>query len=411
MGGASQDTIFPLQGQSLKVAGLFAGIGGIELGLHRAGHQSELLCEFDEPASRVLAHQFPDVPLFGDVRELKASHIPPVDVLAGGFPCQDLSQAGLTKGISGSKSGLVSEMFRLMETMKPKPRWVLFENVPFMLQLEGGRAMAHLTQTLGDLGYTWAYRVVDTRSFGLPQRRQRVVMLASKTEDPRTVLFADEAGERQFKDLPRKTAYGFYWTEGVRGLGWGINAIPTIKGGSTVGIPSPPAIWLPDGRIVTPDIRDAERLQGFPLNWTRPAVDDAKKRNGPRWKLVGNAVSVPLARWVGRRLARPGAPMTRNHKLLDGARWPVAAWGRKHETYAAADISLWPVHHKYKDLLTFLAYEPDLLSLRAASGFRNRTRKGTLRFREDFLHAIDRHIEMMSSEDSDTSTLRHAISA
>ncbi len=64
-------------------------------------------------------------------------------------------------------------------------------------------------------------------------------------------------------------------------------------------------MWLPDGSIKTPEIRDAERSQGFVADWTAPAVDDPKRRNGPRWKLVGNAVSVPLAKWVGRRLPEP----------------------------------------------------------------------------------------------------------
>src|SRR4051812_25429476 len=75
----------------LRVAGLFAGIGGIELGLHRAGHSSELLCEIDEGARAVLATHFPGVQLLPDVRELR--ELPPVDLVAAGFPCRDLSQA------------------------------------------------------------------------------------------------------------------------------------------------------------------------------------------------------------------------------------------------------------------------------------------------------------------------------
>jgi len=390
-----QGELFPRCGESLRIAGLFAGIGGIERGLHQAGHKTEFLCEWDDPAQRVLRAHF-DVSLVGDVCDLKARDVPPVDVLAGGFPCQDLSQAGRTEGIDGEKSGLVRQMFRLMRTMRPKPKWILVENVPFMLQLERGHAMRFLTDSLSDMGYTWAYRIVDTRAFGLPQRRRRVVLLASKTEDPRTVLFADEEGERSFEDVLGKTAYGFYWTEGVRGLGWGIDAIPTFKGGSTVGIPSPPAIWMPNGDIVTPAIRDAERLQGFPADWTKHSVDDKKKRNGPRWKLVGNAVSVPLAHWVGRRLARPGVPILgRNREIVDD-RWPIAAWGRKGRAFSVPDISPWPVRYKYKSLASFLIDEPKLLSHRATVGFRKRTQKGSLRFRPEFLDALDEHIERMA---------------
>jgi DNA (cytosine-5)-methyltransferase 1 len=332
--------------------------------------------------------------------------MPPVDVLAGGFPCQDLSQAGRTGGIFGEQSGLVKEMFRLTESMRPAPKWVLIENVPFMLQLDQGRAMEVLTKTLSELGYTWAYRVVDTRAFGLPQRRQRVILLASKYDDPRTVLFADEAGEPTLEDVHGQTAYGFYWTEGVRGLGWGIDCVPTLKGGSTVGIPSPPAVWLPDGRIVTPGINDAERLQGFPRDWTK-AARRTSSRKGARWKLIGNAVSVPVARWVGRRLVRPDRPLL-DSGPVDG-RWPAAAWGRRGRAYEARGLSVWPVRYKRKRLAEFLDPEPTLLSLRAARGFRNRTSKSSLRFRDEFLKAVDAHIRFMASlEDEDAKSAASA---
>jgi DNA (cytosine-5)-methyltransferase 1 len=162
---------------ALRVAGLFAGIGGIELGLHAAGHETVLLCDFESASQAVLAERFRGVPLVGDVRELIA--LPRVDVVAAGFPCQDLSQAGRTAGINGERSGLVSEVFRLMR--QSDAQWLLLENVPFMLQLERGEAMHFLTSSLEELGFRWAYRVVDARAFGLPQRRQRVVLLASRT--------------------------------------------------------------------------------------------------------------------------------------------------------------------------------------------------------------------------------------
>ena len=104
----------------------------------------------------------------------------------------------------------------------------------------------------------------------IPQRRRRVYLLASRSENPEEYLFGEDAGEPD-KEHHAGRACGFYWTEGLRGLGWAVDAVPTLKGGSTIGIPSPPAIWMPDGRIVTPDIRDAEQLQGFDPDWTKPA--------------------------------------------------------------------------------------------------------------------------------------------
>lgn len=90
----------------MKVAGLFAGIGGIERGLHGAGHTTGLLCEIDPAAQAILAAHFPGIPLADDIRTL--SDLPEVDLVAGGFPCQDLSQAGTKAGISGGNSGLVT---------------------------------------------------------------------------------------------------------------------------------------------------------------------------------------------------------------------------------------------------------------------------------------------------------------
>jgi DNA (cytosine-5)-methyltransferase 1 len=166
--------------------GLFAGIAGIEEGLRRAGWQTELLCEIDPVARTVLRQQFPRVKISKDIREL--IRLPRVDLVTAGFPCQDLSQAGTTRGIDGRKSGLVREVFRLLARRERAPKWVLLENVPFMLQLDGGRAMRVITTGLEELGYMWAYRTVDARAFGVPQRRKRVLILASKTEDPRDVL-------------------------------------------------------------------------------------------------------------------------------------------------------------------------------------------------------------------------------
>ncbi len=250
-------------GQNLKVVGLFAGIGGIELGLGRSGHHSDLLCEIEPAAQRVLAKRFPDSEIVADVRELK--DLPrDVDLIAAGFPCQDLSQAGQTRGIQGKNSGLVDHVFRLLRNASRPPTWLLIENVPFMLQLDKGQAMRHLTQELESMGFRWAYRVVDANCFGLPQRRRRVILLASTEADPREVLFARDSGPPAEEETSDASAFGFYWTEGTRGLGWAVDAIPTLKGGSTIGIPSPPAIWLRnENRLVTPDLRDAERLQDF----------------------------------------------------------------------------------------------------------------------------------------------------
>jgi DNA (cytosine-5)-methyltransferase 1 len=351
-----------------------------------------MFCENEPAAMAILQYQFPDVPLHDDVRTL--TRLPEeTSLIAAGFPCQDLSQAGVTRGIAGGRSGLVGEVFRLLETHRTP--WLLLENVPFMLQLARGEAMNVIATRLESLGYHWAYRVVDSRAFGLPQRRRRVYLVATLDGDPRTVLFADDAGPQADPELNgHPVACGFYWTEGIRGLGWAVDAVPTLKGGSTIGIPSPPAIWMPDGRIVTPDIRDAERLQGFPSGWTAAAESVTKR--GARWKLIGNAVSVPTATWIGRRLRKPGRVLDFDVHPMKGHRhWPTAAWNVGHGRFSVG-ASEWPVRKPRPTLAEFLRHEPTLLSAKATSGFLSRTKVATLRFPPGFLSAIRRHLDTMT---------------
>jgi DNA (cytosine-5)-methyltransferase 1 len=374
----------------LRVAGLFAGIAGVEIGLSASGHQAALFSELDPAAQAVLRKHFPDVVLVPDVRDVV--DIRGIDLVAAGFPCQDLSQAGQTAGISGPKSGLIGEVLRLMR--ENDPQWLLLENVPFMLSLDRGRAMLQLTTWLTQLGFKWAYRVVDTRAFGLPQRRKRVILLASRTHDPRAVLFGDDAGDpndRRVDDV----AFGFYWTEGNRGLGWAQDAVPTLKAGSTVGIPSPPSVWIPaTGQIGTPDIRDAERLQGFPADWTAPA-SSVSGRQGVRWRLVGNAVSVPVTRWLGDRLCRPTSYLPDLDPIVKPAgRWPNAAWSAGKNVYEAS-VSEWPIDQKRPHLLDFLNYPLRPLSRKATAGFFKRASNSSLRFAPGFLDAVEKHLRRM----------------
>lgn len=370
--------------------GLFAGIGGIELGLERQGFQTLGLAEIDEHANQVLDERFPGARRWTDVTAIKS--IPKTDVLSAGFPCQDLSLAGGKRGITGSRSSLVGQVFRLLDG-RSKPTWLLLENVWYMLRLDRGAGMELLATELEARGYRWAYRVVDSRAFGIPQRRQRVILLASRKEDPRPVLFSDDEGVDHLDDsvgqVDPHRAYGFYWTEGLRGLGWTRSGVPTIKGGSTVGIPSPPAVWLPDtGFFGTPSLIDVERLQGFPQGWTS-AAQLGGNRNGPRWKLVGNAVSVPVAEWVGLRLLSPG-DWTPRGESLRGTRWPQAAWG-DGGTRRAVDVTVMPFARPF-ELRSFLQDDLRPLSLRAATGFRERTQRSTLRFPDGFLRSLDEHV-------------------
>lgn len=382
----------------IRVAALFAGIGGIELGLSRAlGKELEtaLICESWAPAQAVLASRFPESEMHPDVRTLTSLPCD-VDLVTAGFPCTDLSQAGRTAGIDGAASGLVSHVFAALRAAAAERElpMLMVENVANMLALDRGRAMAYLVGELELLGYRWAYRVVDSRFTGVPQRRRRVILIASASIDPRTILFADDQGPRPDGDY-RTDGFGFYWTEGRGGLGWAVDAVPTLKGGSTIGIPSPPAIWIPaavDGhRLVKPGIEDAEQMQGFPRGWTDIGTGSTR-RNGPRWKLVGNAVTVGVSEWVGRRIAGPGDVVCEEELWEGRGAWPTAAWGEDGKVWQVR-VSEFPEMQPYQHLLDVVdptAAEP--LSERATSGFLGRLQAGNLGRHPGFRDDVAAHL-------------------
>lgn len=373
----------------MRVAGLFAGIGGFELGLHRAGHSTELLCDV-LPASRaVLRARFPDAEYRHDIEQLRS--LPrSVDMLCAGFPCQDLSQAGRTAGLDGSRSGLISEVFRLLSRRRIPT--VVVENVPFMLQLGSGNAMRAIVDEFERRGYRWAYRVVDSWSFGLAQRRERVFLVASRVVDPSEVLLSDDSPVPRPVTQLGVVPHGFYWTEGLGGLGWAVDAVPTLKNGSSIGIASPPAVLMPDGRILKLGIRDGERLQGFETDWTAPAESVA--RPAARWGLVGSAVSVPVAEWIGRRLSEP-APydVALDRPFPTTGMAPRAARFDGRQRFAVS-IGTDPVGLRPPPLSTFMRddEQKELLSAKATAGFLLRTRRAKLRFAPGFIDAVERHL-------------------
>jgi len=334
-----------------------------------------------------------DIPCERDIRDLTA--LPSdIEVIAAGFPCQDLSQAGLTAGIAGRRSGLVAQIFRLLDERRVP--WVVLENVSFMLSLDQGRAMTTLVDAFEERGYRWAYRVVNSLGF-LPQRRERVIFVATTTEvDPASVILSDEAQPQLATTNLEVFAHGFYWTEGIRGLGWAVDAVPTLKNGSTVGIASPPAILLPSGEVITPDIRDAERLQGFPEDWTKPA--GTVGRASLRWSLVGNAVSVPVAEWLGTRLSNPSTYDSGRDMGPVSVRWPKAA-RYDDGIRRGVRITAYPRWDPRQSLVEFLRHEGKPLSARATRGFLSRTERAVLRFADGFRERLREHLHRMENLD------------
>ena len=372
---------------TMSVTGLFAGIGGFEVAFGQVGIESNLLVEIDCDARIVLGKRFPDVALESDILDLEDL---PKDttILTCGFPCQNLSMAGDKSGIEGKKSGTVRKMLELIGQSDVPT--VVIENVCFMLQLDAGKAIRWLADEFEKLGYDWAYRVLNTRGFGLPQRRRRVYLVASRALDPRTVLFADEQPvekTRGKRDLTKPL--GFYWTEGRSGLGLTVDGVPPLKVGSGLGIPSAPAVLFEDGEVLMPSIEACERLQGFDAKWTAVSNKRTAKR-GARWSMVGNAVSVPVAEWVAKRILDPGDvhhfeefPLTPDH------RWPTAAWcvGGRRVGVVASDK---PVSFPVRSIRDFRDSTWNRLSHRALGGFIRRAEEGRLRMPKGFLESLRR---------------------
>lgn len=160
--------------------------------------------------SAVLAHRWPTVPNFGDIRRLLDANSPVrqkrIDLLVGGTPCQDFSVAGLRAGIDGERGNLSLEFCRLVDLLRP--RWVVWENVPGVLSANDGRAMGAFVGALAQCGYGYAYRVLDARHFGVPQSRKRVFLIGhsgGSVGGPATVLFEPE-GVRGLRASGREQA-------------------------------------------------------------------------------------------------------------------------------------------------------------------------------------------------------------
>ena len=154
----------------MNVGSLFSGAGLMDLGLARAGFEHAWFCESDAYCRRVLALRWPGVPVYEDVRTLEAPGR--VDVLAGGFPCQDLSAAGRRAGIAGERSGLWAHFARLIRELRP--RYVLVENVPGLLVGGMGRVLGDLAES----GYDAEWDCLPAATFGAPHLRARIFILA-----------------------------------------------------------------------------------------------------------------------------------------------------------------------------------------------------------------------------------------
>ncbi len=224
---------------------LFSGIGGMDLGLERAGLEVRWQIEIDPFCQRVLEKHWPNVNRYGDIRELDGSELERVDCIAGGFPCQDVSSIGKRAGMAGERSGLWTEYARIVCIVRP--RFVLVENVTGLFARGIGAVLGDLAQ----LGFDAEWDVLPACAFGAPHPRARVFVVAYP------------AGER--------LSSGGVLSWATKGLSFGSDR-SAIKMGT----------W-PDGP------ENPRMVNGIPDRMDRV-------------KSLGNAVIPQVAEWIGKRL-------------------------------------------------------------------------------------------------------------
>lgn len=336
----------------MRAISLFSGCGGLDLGAHAAGFEPIVFCEIDKHAAANLRYNWPNVPIHDDVRTLHGRAYGRYnDLVHGGAPCQDLSLAGARKGFTGGqRSVLVYEQLRIWE--ESGAPYLLWENVPGALSSHGGKDFASLLSSI--VGATvpvpaggWrsggvaagrdavaAWRLLDLESFGVPQLRPRIVVIASRPggADPAEVLalgddgvnspaprFAerekarDRLSRRHTLDSGEQTGF-FANTEADEAIGVPneTEAPEPVAPTSLVGAyraegTQTACVFGPGGiRMMMPVER--ERIAGLPDDWTRYGRREDgtvfELSDQQRYRLTGNLVGVEWGEWVCTRLAQ-----------------------------------------------------------------------------------------------------------
>ena len=285
----------------------FAGIGGFDIAFDRHGFNTLYQCEINDFCNEILQMHWPHVSKGTDIQNVSPSSIPQAEVWCGGFPCQDVSVArgsAERKGLSGSQSGLFFAYANLIESRKPKV--VVIENVGGLFNSNDGRDFGVILQRMSEMGYSVAWRLLNSRYFGVPQSRPRVYLCCWHNDAWRAMASLFE------KDGAAKPGTGVrkdFITEAPGSSGYPIvpkvsYCLAATSGRHTGTDWSRTYIVCNDGvRRMTP--LEYERLQGFPDGWTRPKDNEGMSGEDVdtlRYHAIGNAVSVPVVEWIASRI-------------------------------------------------------------------------------------------------------------
>jgi DNA (cytosine-5)-methyltransferase 1 len=340
-----------------------SGIEAATVAWHLLGWKPSFFSEIEKFPREVLAHHYPNTPLHGDFTTIQKGDYEPIELLVGGTPCQSFSVAGLRAGLNDPRGNLMLEFGALAKRLQPK--WLVWENVPGVLSSNGGRDFGSFLAMLGELGYGFAYRVLDAQYFGVPQRRRRVFVIGCLGDwrSAAAVLFERDSlqgnpapSREKGKEIAGTLTRGF----GDRGLdldqiaggGYAIGSSPVSKklmAGSNKQDPeiesyaitltktdqhavafghqnsasqgmaidnisptldkskTPATFSNMQVRRLSPV--ECERLQGFPDDYTK--IND-KTADTHRYKALGNSMAVPVMNWIGTRIEMISAMQKQN---------------------------------------------------------------------------------------------------
>jgi DNA (cytosine-5)-methyltransferase 1 len=270
-------------GVSMRFLSVCSGIEAASVAWNPLGWKAVAFSEIEPFPCAVLAHHYPDTPNWGDMTKFQEWPDEPIDLLCGGTPCQSFSVSGLRKGLDDPRGNLMLTFGAI--AAKYRPKWLVWENVPGVLSSDGGRDFGTFLGMLGQLGYGFAYRVLDAQYFGVPQRRRRVFVVGCLGDwrSAAAVLFEQESFKRDSSAR------------------WGPRTVhPCLTATGARAFDDRTGYVLEEQGIRTTTPLEHERLMGFPDGYT--LLPGKRSADTPRFHALGNSWCVPVVRWIGERI-------------------------------------------------------------------------------------------------------------
>ncbi len=331
----------------LKFADLFSGIGGFRIAFEEAGYQCVYSCEKDLDCQLVYFNNFGEYPE-GDITQVNLDKIPNIDVLTAGFPCQPFSISGKRQGFEDTRGTLFFNICKIIEAKHPEV--ILLENVKHLLHLDKGKTFEVILYSLEDLGYSVQYKLLNAKDFGLPQNRERVIIIGTKNKPfnfsklrmvypvPKLRDYLDNQGEFEYLnpeeytliDSSKQQASGLIfvgyrnksiWKKGIRpntehlsrvhhqpNRIYSIDGVhPTIPSQETSGRFF---IYIPEeNRVRKLTLTECYRIMGFPDDFQR------HPNGGESYKQIGNSICIPLFQEIATQIKEQIFDIKDNPKL------------------------------------------------------------------------------------------------